>query len=130
MDCPECGTRALAFSVPEHLAGHLPDGRPAAALCPRCLRVTPAESGTDAPDFTAVSDSFPRDREAATTLAVALALLDSPALYRDELEALVGRLERTGVDPLLVLCRLADDDDLDPHLELDRRRHQLEELLS
>lgn len=129
MDCPECGAEAVGVAVPADLAGYLPDDRPAVAVCTRCLHVAPADDAPETPDFGAISDALPRDQESATALVLALAVLDSPALYRTELEAFVETVERAGVDPLLVLDRLAADPDLDPHLDLDRRRRQLEQLL-
>lgn len=130
MDCPECGKDTVAVAVPTDLTEYLPDDRPAVAVCTRCLHVSPAEDADDRPDFTAVSDAVPRDSEAATALVLVLALLDSPALYRTELGTLIERIERAGVDPLLVLDRLAADPAIEPHLDLDRRRRQLEQLLS
>mgnify|MGYP000126759682 CR=1 FL=1 len=131
MACPDCGGEELAFPVSATLREYLPDDRAAAAVCRRCLRVRPADDApANLPDFETVSDAFPADRETAAALVVALTLLDSLALYREELDALLARVERAGVDPLLVLDRLARDPHLEPHLDLDRRRRQLEQLLS
>lgn len=130
MACPECGGETLRFPVPAALRASLPDDRPAAAICTRCLFVTPSdEPPADLPDFTAVSDAFPQDRETAAALALVLALLDSLALYREELNGLVERVEAAGVDPFLVLDRLARDPALDPHLDLGRRGRQLEQFV-
>ncbi|MFB6106565.1 MAG: DUF6276 family protein [Halobacteriaceae archaeon] len=130
MSCPDCGASVVAFTLPDALDGVLPDDRPAAALCTRCLRVAPLESPPTAPPaFGAVSDAFPADPEAGAAAAAMLALLDSPGLYRAELRALVEYLEVAGDDPFLLLSRLADDPDLDPAVDLSRRSRQLEQLL-
>lgn len=131
MDCPECGAATLAFPVPADLRGFLPDDRPGAALCTSCLAVTPEDDPPgELPDFRSVSDAFPREPERAVVVAVMLALLDSLVLYRQELDDLAAEAERRGVDPLLVLDRLANDGALDPHLDLPRRRSQLAQLLT
>ena len=62
-------------------------------------------------------------------LAVAVGLLDSLALHRPALEELLGAAERAGVDPLLVLDRLHAQGGVQPGFDLDRRRHQLQQLL-
>lgn len=130
MSCPECGAETLAFPVSEGLRDLLPDDRPGAAICTRCLHVTPEDAPpADLPDFTAISDAFPRDREAAAALALVLALVDSLALYRRELDALLSEVEAAGSDPLLALDRLAGDPDLEPAVDLRRRSRQLEQLV-
>jgi hypothetical protein len=131
MDCPSCGGERLAFPVPADLGAYLPDDRPAATVCTRCLTVVPAdEAPAELPDFRAVSDALPRDREAAAALVLALGLLDALAVHRAEIDALLATVERAGVDPLLAMDRLAADPGLAPGPDLERRRAQLEQLLS
>ncbi|WP_135827488.1 DUF6276 family protein [Halorussus halobius] len=130
MACPECGSERVPFRVPPDRRELLPEASEAVALCTRCLSVAPtdAASATDAPDFSAVGDAFP-DGDAGVSMALAVGLLDSLALYRAELSALLERVERRGVDPLLVLDRLAADPSVDPRFDLDGRRTQVEQLL-
>jgi hypothetical protein len=129
MTCPECGSEQVAFEVPADLREYLPEETAFAALCMSCLTLEPADSAPEGPpDFEAVSDAFP-DGETGVAMALAVGLLDSLALYRTELEALLERVTRDGTDPLLLLDRLATEDDLDPRFDLDRRRTQAEQLL-
>lgn len=131
MPCPECGEETAEATVPGDLASYLPDDRPGIALCTRCLAVTPVDDPpADLPAFDAITDAFPREPENALPIVLMLALLDSLALYRSELDSLAEIAERRGVDPLLVLNRLAADSALEPGFDLDRRRHQLAQLLS
>ncbi len=130
MPCQQCGADVLAFRVPEDLREYLPDDREAASICTRCLYVAPEDDApADLPEFTRISDAFPRTPESAVVVAVALALLDSIALYREELDALVATAERRGTDPFLVLDRLAADSGLEPQFDLERRTDQLEQLV-
>lgn len=129
MTCPECGGDRVTFRIPEDVRGHLPDDPEFAAICTRCLTVEPAEDAPDdAPDFGAVSDAVPAG-EAGVAMALAVGLLDSLALHREDVAALLERAERAGADPLLVLDRLAADPGLDPAIDLDRRLTQVEQLL-
>lgn len=131
MACPECGGDVLVFPVASGLWRYLPDDREAAAVCTHCLYVTPEDDAPDElPDFTTISDAFPRDREAAATLALVLALAESIVHYREELDGLLELVEAAGVDAMLALDRLAADPDLDPYLDLERRNRQLEQLVS
>ncbi len=128
MNCPDCGSSTIAFTVPEHLSEHAND-EPALALCTHCLSLHPApENDTNPnPDFAAVSDAFPTN-ETAPAMALVVGLLDSLALYRAEIESLLEHIERNGVDPLLVLDRLASDPKLDPKTNLTLRRRQVAQL--
>lgn len=128
MDCPECGARTLSFDVPSDLQAHAPADAAAAALCPRCLTLEPAEAGGE-PDFSAVSSEFPTDPDAAVPLALALGQLGSLALNRRDVEALLEAAERSGADPLLLLDRLAAQGNVEPHFDAAGRRRQLEQLL-
>lgn len=130
MSCPACDGAVVVTPVPEELRPYLPDDRPGLALCTRCLTVTPHDDPpATVPDLAAVSTAFPPDPDRAVPLVVLLALLDRLALYRTELEAVATVAERRGVDPLLVLDRLATDDALEPALDLPRRRTQLAQVL-
>lgn len=131
MPCLECGGDQVAFRVPPDLRESLPETAEAVAICTRCLALDPVDDGSvpeGIPDFSAVSDAFP-DGDAGVAMALAVGLLDSLALYRSEVEALLARVEREGADPLLVLDRLAGDPDLAPGFDPDRRRTQVEQLL-
>ena len=130
MDCPECGAEALAFPVESALREYLPGDEPGAAICTRCLSLHPVtDPPADVPDFTAISDAFPSSDDAAVPTALMLGLLSSLAMYRREIAALLERVERAGVDPLLVVDRLADDPTVESETDLRGRRRQLEQLL-
>lgn len=124
MDCPDCHSDTAAFAVPDDLREYVPGDEPALALCTHCLVLHPAPEPVSEDDFARVSDAFPTD-ETAVVMALVVGLLDSLALYRAELEALLERVERGGTDPLLVLDRLAADPELDPQVDLERRRHHV-----
>jgi len=131
MTCPACGGPTIAFAVPAALRDHAPEGRAYATLCSHCLRTHPADEGPADPTFDAVHESFPSG-EAGAALALALGLLDSLALRRDDIDDCCSYAERAGADVLLTLDRLAvaaEADDLDPHADIERRRHQLAEML-
>jgi hypothetical protein len=130
MDCPACGSPAIAFEIPAAFSDCTPADAPAAALCTRCLRLSPVDDATElgTPDFTRLSQSFPTGRE-GIAMALLTGLLDSLATYHDEIEGLVETLERAGTDPLLVLDRLDREPEIDPAVPLDKRRHQLQQVL-
>lgn len=130
MDCSNCRAPMVAFAVPDELRADAPTDAPAMAICTSCLslqRVDEAAADPE-PDFSRVSDAFP-DGEAAVPMALLVGLLDSIALYRAEIEALVERVEAAGTDPMLVLDRLTDDATVDPAFDVRRRRRQLEGIL-
>jgi hypothetical protein len=130
MDCPECGHDTVLFAVEPALREYLPGEEPGASLCPHCLAVRPVtEPPETAPDFSPLGDAFPGEGPAAVPMALLLGLLSSLALYREEIAALLERVERAGTDPLLVLDRLAADPSIESQVDLGRRRHQLEQLL-
>lgn len=114
----------VAFAVPPSLREHLPGEETAAAVCPSCLALRPAEEPDPNPAFERFGAAFPTG-EGAVPMALLVGLLDSLALHRREIAALLERVERAGVDPLLVVARL----DATPDYDLDRRRHQLEQFL-
>ncbi|WP_254839935.1 DUF6276 family protein [Natronomonas marina] len=128
MDCPSCGASMVAFDVPLEYREYVPESSAQAALCPACLTLTAATTTPEEPRFDRISDAFPTG-EAAVPMAIAVGLLDSLALHRAALEELLVAAERGGVDPLLVLDRLHAQGGVQPDFDLDRRRHQLEQLL-
>jgi hypothetical protein len=129
MDCPDCGGETLSIPLSADRRSLLPGDDPGVALCTRCLRLTPdPDPPADPPDLQRVSDAFPSNPDAAVPTALAVGLLENLALYRAEIADLLERAERAGTDPLLVLDRLARDPDLEPAVDLGRRRRQLEQL--
>ncbi|MFP9059667.1 DUF6276 family protein [Natrialbaceae archaeon A-chndr2] len=142
MDCPHCSHTVLELSLPEpyreptHLPTHLRDEVPnprGATICPNCLGVT-LEATTDAPPLEAprtetISEDFPRTEAGAVPFALALESCRSLAMNRGTIEKLLEATERAGVDPLLTLDRLLADPDIEPAVDLERRRHQLEQFL-
>lgn len=131
MQCPECDGDTLVVTVPDELHGYLPSDPDTAAVCRRCLTTTPHDGpATDDPAAVAVlSDELPSDSETALSMALMVTFCGSLALYRAEIEELVSRIERAGVDPLSALDRLAADPDLDLAIDVERRRPQLVQLL-
>lgn len=129
MACSACSAPTVVFSVPEEYREYAPAQSPAATFCTRCLTVEPeAGSVLEEPDFGRVSDAFPTG-ESAVPLALALGLCSSLATNRAAIEELLEAVERAGTDPLLVLDRLSEDPDIEPAIDLERRTHQLEQLL-
>ena len=130
MDCPDCDTELLAFRVPDGKREYLPGDEPGAAICPRCLHLAPVtDPPADLPDFRTIDEAFPGEAEAAIPMALALGLLSSLAIYRQEISVLLSDVERAGVDPLLVVDRLAIADGVETPIDLEGRRRQLEQLL-
>jgi hypothetical protein len=131
MQCGDCRTQTVVFAVPPADQEFVPGGESAVGFCPHCLALQPADSSavSDEPDFARVSDAFPTEPDAAVPMALLVGLLDSLALYRSEIATLLARVERAGVDPLLVLDRLAADEHIETDLDIAGRRRQLEQLL-
>lgn len=128
MGC-SCSVDPVAFAVPDSLRECAPDGADAATICPTCLDVEPApESSPTDPAFDRISDAFP-DGEGGVALALALGLLDSLALNRSEIETALEAAERAGADPLLAIDRLIAAPNVDPRIDLERRRDKVESLL-
>lgn len=137
----------VAFDVPGELREYAPDEAGVAAICPTCLDVRPAPDAevqagdaadADAPDTDAASaadgaasahDAFPADPDAAAGVALLLGLLESLVLNKSEIQSLVDYLEASGTDVFLVLDRLAADPAVDPRVDLERRRPQLQQLI-
>ncbi|GAB7010125.1 DUF6276 family protein [Halorubrum trueperi] len=127
MACPHCDATVVAFAVPPALREHAPAD--ATAICTRCLRTVAAdEAGAtpgSPPDLSAVDSSFPGG-EAGIALALVCGQLESLALNRASVEALVEHAEREGADPLAFLDRL---DASAAAFDLDRRRSTLLDIL-
>jgi len=130
MSCPSCGGETIAVPVSEELRTYLPGEPPTVAVCRDCLAMEPTEEVPESmPDLTVIDDGIPSNRAAALPMVLLMGLLDSLALHRAEITTLLERVERAGTDPLLVVDRLADSYGADAHVDLGRRRHQLEQLL-
>ena len=141
MSCPRCGADLVAFAVPPALRERAPAAT--AAICTRCLRTFAADGSgeavaadvdADGPDpdaspadldFSAVDPAFP-DGEASAALALLCGELESFALNRASIEALVEHAERSGADVFAFLERL---DAADAAFDLDRRRAALLDVL-
>ncbi|WP_066412057.1 DUF6276 family protein [Halorubrum aethiopicum] len=129
MTCPHCSASAVAFLVPPELRDHAPADE--TAICTRCLRTAPAaDAGIEPvpegpPDLAAVDPAFP-DGDAGVALALLCGHLESFALSRASIEALVEHAEREGSDVLAFLDRL---DAERAAFDLERRRTALLDLL-
>ncbi|KKF39573.1 hypothetical protein FK85_27485 [Halorubrum saccharovorum] len=128
MSCPHCDAAVVAFVVPPAFREHAPDSL--TAICTRCLRTFPAgeaDASTDGqsddadPDFSAVDPAFPAG-EAGVALALACGRLESLALNRASIAALVEQAERSGADAFAFFERL---DAPDAAFDLERRRSAL-----
>jgi hypothetical protein len=146
--CPDCDDDRLRLTVPPDYREFAPEAPARVTVCRTCLRVRPADgdtndetpevdadtTGADTEDPTALGDWIPAG-DAGVGVVLLVALLDSLALNRSRIETLVARIERDGVDPLLALDRLADAVDagdtgrVEPHVDLSRRRPQLQQFL-
>ncbi|WP_254272429.1 DUF6276 family protein [Haloarcula marina] len=130
MSCANCDGETLVVPVPTDLREYLPGTATGATICRRCLSMGPSDDPpASVPDLTVLDDAMPSDPDASVPMVLLLGLLDSLAVHRQEITALLERVERAGTDPLLVLDRLDDAYGDDAHVDLGRRRHQLEQLL-
>lgn len=125
--CSICDESLVRARVPTDLREYVDDA-PSVGLCPVCLRTTAVADAPESDEFDAVADYFPRG-DGGVAVALALGMLDSLALNRPAVQSLVERAEREGADILLTLDRLAGDDSLDPHFDVERRRAQIEQFL-
>lgn len=133
MACPHCDAAVVAFAVPSEIREYAPAAE--TAICTHCLRTMPVKEigtpanrdvmPTEAADFSAVDPVFPNG-EAGVALALVCGHLDSLALNRDTVEALLEHAERAGADVFAFLGRL---DASDAVFDLDRRRAALLDLL-
>ncbi|EMA33219.1 DUF6276 family protein [Halobiforma nitratireducens] len=133
MTCSACGDTTVPVSVPEEYREHAPAESARVSCCTNCLRVAPNEEAEaddgEEPDFSRISDAFPTASSRAVPLVLAMHLCSSLATNKRAIESLLREVERAGTDPLLTIDRLAADPELEPAIDLDRRRHQLEQLL-
>jgi hypothetical protein len=130
MACTHCGGDLLPVPVPPELREYVPEEPTAVGLCRDCLAMAPVDDPpASVPDLSALDDAFPSNPDAAVPLALLVGLLDSLAVHRAEITALLERAERAGTDPLLVVDRLADSYGDAAHVDLAGRRRQLEQLL-
>lgn len=132
MSCPDCDDRAV-LAVPADYREFAPAESTHVGVCRTCLRVQPAdaEADTAVDDPTALGDWVPAG-DVGVGVVLLVGLLDSLALNRSRIETLVARIERDGTDPLLALDRLADaaaTGPVEPHVDLSRRRPQLQQFL-
>lgn len=129
MECPECGGDRRYFAVPPKIRSDLPNEPASVLLCTRCLAFeSVTDPDTELSNFATISDALPDQGESAAAMVLATALLSSLALYRQHVDALFDHVEAAGVDPLLVLDRLADDPDIHPDFDIESRRQQLLQL--
>jgi hypothetical protein len=129
MSC-SCEDDSITIPLTSELREYVPGNAQSVLLCQSCLAIDPNEEPSDSvPDLTALDDAIPRDTDTAVAFVVLVGLLDSVALYRTEITALLERIERAGTDPLLALDRLAASYGDDAHVDLSGRRRQLEQLL-
>lgn len=131
--CPECSGPTVIRSVPTGVRGLLADDPETVRVCEVCLLAQPAPGAALTPgwDPAAVNGALPTDPDAAIALSFLVTFLSSLALHRAEIEETVVYLEEAhGVDPLLALDRLKTTPQLQPAIDLSRRREQLAQLLS
>lgn len=130
MVCPECEGERLRTVVPEELREHAPGEGSEVVVCTRCVRTWAPEAAGEEPagDPADVSDALPDDETAAVGLLLAPSLLSSVAHNDATLSAVFDVVEAAGADPRLAIERLADDPDLAPAVDLQRRLHQFEGL--
>lgn len=126
----DCDAPTVTFAVPPNLREYAPEGAAALAIDARTLALSPvdpeAASVESDLDFSPLVGGFPRGR-AGVAMALLLGKLDSIALNRPAIEALLDEVEAAGGDPYLTLERLAESD-ADPPFDVGRRREQIESL--
>lgn len=126
--CSSCNTQRGTVSVPDELSAYA--STPAISYCSSCLAIEPiaAAGAIDEPSLGTIHRRFP-DGTNGVGLLLLLGKLESLALNRAEIESLCAYLETNGLDLFLTLDRLIDDPDIEPNIDLGRRRTQLEQLL-
>ncbi|WP_380674419.1 DUF6276 family protein [Salinigranum sp. GCM10025319] len=134
MTCPACDGDRVAFTVPASLQSYAPEESPRAAICTGCLRVSAVDATDDESSDSVAVDWEPLPTgEAGVATALIVGLLDSLALRRAEITALVDHAEAAGGDPLSALDRLSElaaTGEIDPYVDLDRRAAQLRSMLA
>ena len=130
--CPACDHELVRVSVPDDIREYAPEAAAVVGSCPRCLRTVALDDPGAAADGP-LSGPEPPDAippgEGGAALLLAVGYLDSVALNRPAIQALVEYAERAGADAFLTLDRLAADESVDAHVNLARRRQQLESML-
>ena len=132
--CPSCDRALTRVSVSSGLREFAPAGAAVVGSCPRCLRTValPDEELEDGGGALRGGSDLPTavpGGDGGAALLLAFGYLDSVALNRPEIEALLGHAERAGADAFLTLDRLAADESIDAHADLARRRRQLETMV-
>ena len=131
--CPACDRELVRIEVPDDVRAYAPEAAAVVGSCPRCLRTVALSTSADSAAEDPLAGAAPPDAippgEGGAALLVALGYLDSVALNRAAIEALVDHAERAGADAFLALDRLAADESVDAHADLARRRRQLETML-
>jgi len=126
MPCADCDGETVTFAVSPSVRDAV--GTEVVSLCTRCLAMEEGKEPDEEPAFALVGEAFPSETEAAVPMALLVGLLDSLALHRAEITTLYEEVEGAGVDPLLVLDRLASDPGVRTEIDLAGRRRQLEQL--
>lgn len=130
--CEACGSTALVVrSIPAPCREILANDPAQIAFCEDCLTLRPAPAASVDPDWdpSTTSPAFPADLEAAVGVVLLVTLLESLALNRAAIGEIVRYLETAGVDPLLVLDRLAVTPGTTPPIALADRRDQLAQIM-
>ena len=133
--CPACDRELVRVSVPDEVRGHAPDPATVVGSCPRCLRTVALgdaaadDSAADEPPTGPEPPDAIPPGDGGAALLLAIGYLDSVALNRPAIQALVEHAEAAGTDAFLTLDRLAADESVDAHADLGRRRRQLESML-
>lgn len=128
--CDACDRSLVRVAVPSDLREYAPEEAATVGSCPRCLRTYPlADADNSGSDGGAALPAALPDGEAGVALLLALGLLDSLATNRAAIQSLVEYAEASGADVFLTLDRLAADGSVEAHVDLERRRRQLESLL-
>jgi len=128
--CAVCDRPLVRVDVPSNIREYAPGNAATLGSCPRCLRTYPVsdDDGTDSGRAGDLPDPIP-DGEGGVALLLALGLLDSLATNRATIQSLVEHAEASGADVFLTLDRLAADESVEAHVDLERRRRQLVSLL-
>lgn len=131
--CPECDRELVRVSVPADIRAYAPEETALVGSCPRCLRTVALDGPVDVGGDDQLTGPAPPDAvppgDGGAALLLAIGYLDSVALNRPAIQALVERAEHAGTDVFLALDRLAADESVDAHADLGRRRQQLESML-